>query len=114
MDDSRYDAVGSSSLREELFDSYLKANGAISNTAAKEPESSASHDTSRDEDGRVGALEEAHGYCRIVCDRVGQDGEQDEADGTAADSAACHDALANFRHRTPSSISVMEAAGQTN
>ncbi|KAI0092715.1 hypothetical protein BDY19DRAFT_990412 [Irpex rosettiformis] len=31
--DPRYDAVGSSSLREELFHTYLKANGAVSTTA---------------------------------------------------------------------------------
>ncbi|KAI0770832.1 hypothetical protein BC629DRAFT_1595770 [Irpex lacteus] len=31
--DPRYDAVGSSSLREELFQSYIKANGAVSTMA---------------------------------------------------------------------------------
>lgn len=36
MDDPRYDAVGSSSLREELFNSFLQARGATS-TATAEP-----------------------------------------------------------------------------
>ncbi|KAI0702847.1 hypothetical protein BC835DRAFT_1426595 [Cytidiella melzeri] len=31
--DSRYDAVGSSSLRDDLFQSYLKANGAVSSSS---------------------------------------------------------------------------------
>lgn len=48
MDDPRYDAVGSSSLREELFDSYLKANGAVS-TDNKVPESPAAPDVTHDE-----------------------------------------------------------------
>ena len=36
MDDPRYDAVGSSLLREELFSSYLKANGAMATTISED------------------------------------------------------------------------------
>lgn len=49
--DARYDAVGSSSLREELFQTFLKANG-----------SSSSHSTSakaKDETGRSDTAEDA-------------------------------------------------------
>ncbi|CCL99417.1 uncharacterized protein FIBRA_01435 [Fibroporia radiculosa] len=42
VDDPRYDAVGSSSLREELFNTFMKAHGSseISETIAHEPETS--------------------------------------------------------------------------
>lgn len=57
MNDPRYDAVGSSSLREELFNSYLKANGTVTTTLSDQTRSTSDdvmHDetSAPNEDGR--------------------------------------------------------------
>jgi hypothetical protein len=54
-DDPRYDAVGSSSLREELFATFLKASGSIPTSATtNENEKPAQHPMDVDkEDGDV-------------------------------------------------------------
>jgi heat shock protein beta len=49
-DDARYDAVGSSSLREELFQTFLKAHGSSSShsTSAKVKNETYKHSTEED------------------------------------------------------------------
>jgi hypothetical protein len=57
-DDPRYDAVGSSSLREELFNTFLKARGSSSsNNIVDKPWSSEPLDDGR-QDKRKRALKE--------------------------------------------------------
>lgn len=48
--DPRYDAVGSSSLREELFCSYLKANGADTVTINEQTSADTARDAAEQDD----------------------------------------------------------------